>query len=65
MLALDNRRDEALTYLRQAVDYGLPVRMGLTIEKDVDMKLLRGEPRFKAIVELAKQRAQAEQRAQH
>jgi eukaryotic-like serine/threonine-protein kinase len=65
MLALDNRRDEALTYLRQAVDYGLPVRMGLTIEKDEDMKLLRGEPRFKAIVELAKQRAQAEQRAQH
>ena len=64
MLALDNRREEAITYLRQSLDYGLPVRMGLAIEKDEDLKFLRGEPRFKSIVELAKQRAQAEQGSQ-
>jgi Tetratricopeptide repeat len=61
VLALEKRRDEALRFLHQSVDYGLAVRTALAIEGDADLKSLRSDPRFRTIVLLAKQRAQAEQ----
>lgn len=61
MLALHNRPDEAFTYLRQSLDYGLPTRAGLAIDQDADLKSLHGDPRFQKIVELGRERAQAEQ----
>jgi eukaryotic-like serine/threonine-protein kinase len=61
VLALEKRRGEALRFLHQSVDYGLAVRTALAIEGDADLKSLRSDPRFRTIVLLAKQRAQAEQ----
>jgi aspartyl-tRNA synthetase len=64
MLALDNRKDEAFTYLRQSLEYGLPVKAGLAIGEDADLKSLHADPRFKPLVELGRQKAQAEQAKQ-
>jgi hypothetical protein len=55
--AHQGRRDEALALLRDAVDHGLAPWADLGIEKDDDLKSLRGDPRFGALVEHAKERA--------
>ncbi len=57
--AREGKRDEALSVMREAVDHGLPPGDDLQIEDDPDMKLLRGDPRFDALVAHAKERAAA------
>jgi len=53
------RHDEALSLLRDAVDHGLPPSVDLGMDKDPDLKSLRGDPRFAAVVAHAKERAAA------
>lgn len=53
--ALQEHRNEALSFLRQAVDHGLPAEGDLAIDADRDLKSLHGDPRFEAIVTDAKQ----------
>ncbi len=54
-LALSGHREEALVFLRDAVDHGLPAR-GPTIEQDSDLQSLHGDPRFDAIAADRRQR---------
>jgi eukaryotic-like serine/threonine-protein kinase len=56
------RRDEALSFLREAVDSGLPPSVDLGIDKDTDLTTLHGDPRFAALVAHAKERAAATQK---
>jgi eukaryotic-like serine/threonine-protein kinase len=48
---------EAISLLRESVDHGLPPPYALAIEKDPDLKSLRGDPRFNALVAHVKERA--------
>jgi tetratricopeptide (TPR) repeat protein len=50
-------RDEALEYLRQAIHYGFRQPQWMT--GDDELKSLRGEPRFEALVAKARQNATA------
>lgn len=59
LAALQGRRDEAFLLLREAVDHGLNPFGDLAIEKDRDLKLLHGDPRFPALVADAKEKAAA------
>jgi eukaryotic-like serine/threonine-protein kinase len=56
------QREEALSRLREAVDHGLVPSTGLNLDKDPDLKSLRGDPRFAAVVAYAKDRAAAAQK---
>ncbi|MFY9935965.1 MAG: serine/threonine-protein kinase [Silvibacterium sp.] len=49
------RRDEALTYLREAIDTGFMVPDALAT--DPDLKSLHGDPRFEALIAQARQNA--------
>jgi eukaryotic-like serine/threonine-protein kinase len=62
LAAVQGRRDQALSLLREAVEHGLFPADDLDIEKDTDLKSLRGDPRFAAIVADAKGRAAAAQK---
>jgi len=55
--AREGRRDEAISLLREAVDHGLPPADDLEIEKDPDLKSLKENPQFKALIVHAKERA--------
>ena len=55
-------QDEALSLLREAVDHGLLSADDLGIEKEPDLKSLRGNPRFVALVAYAKEHATAAQK---
>ncbi|HEX6803462.1 MAG TPA: tetratricopeptide repeat protein [Terriglobales bacterium] len=57
LLAHNDRADEALALLQQAVDHGLPPRDDLGIADEPYFRSLRDDPRFTALVEHAKQRA--------
>jgi eukaryotic-like serine/threonine-protein kinase len=57
ILAHAGRREEAVASLREAVDHGLDAGMAAEMEKDPDLKALRGEPQFKALVGEIHQRA--------
>jgi non-specific serine/threonine protein kinase/serine/threonine-protein kinase len=57
------KREEALSLMQEAVDAGLEPGQDLSIEKDPDLKLLHGDPRFAALVAHAKERAAAAQKA--
>jgi serine/threonine protein kinase len=59
--AREGRREEALSSLRQAVDVGLQVHMGLVVAQDEDLKSLRGDPRFEALAAEAHKQAAAQQ----
>jgi len=62
-LAIEGKRDEAISVLGHVVDHGLR-REGFTdIQTNPAMKSLRGDPRFEAIVADAKQRAAATQKS--
>jgi hypothetical protein len=52
--------DEALPFLRQAIDHGLPPRIDLNIEKEPYSRSLQGDSRFAALVVHAKERAAAQ-----
>ena len=51
-------KDEAIAYLHDAVEHGLPPSAALRMEKDTDLMPLHGDRRFEAIVSLAHQHAQ-------
>jgi len=55
-LALEGKRDEAFTSLRFAVEHGLPSEARLRMETDDDLKSLRSDPRFAALIALSRQR---------
>jgi serine/threonine protein kinase/Tfp pilus assembly protein PilF len=57
LAARQGRRNEALSLLREAVDHGAPAYIDLGIDKDSDLKSLRGDPRFDALVAKARQNA--------
>ena len=55
--AHQGRDAEAISLLRESVDHGLPPPYALAMEKDFDVKSLRGDPRFVALVAHVKERA--------
>jgi tetratricopeptide (TPR) repeat protein len=59
--ARQGRTQDALAYLRQAVDIGLAVHVGLQVARNEDLKSLQGDPRFAAIAAEAHKQAIAEQ----
>jgi serine/threonine protein kinase len=59
LLAREGRRDEALATLREALDHGLDAATIQGMEKDADLKSLRSDPRFNALVADAVQKAAA------
>jgi non-specific serine/threonine protein kinase/serine/threonine-protein kinase len=61
LAALQGRQDQALSLLRDAVDHGAPAFVDSFIDKDNDLKSLRGDPRFAALVAHAKERVAAAQ----
>ena len=60
LLAVQGHTDEAISFLREAVDHGLRPASLLDIEKSDTLKSLHNDPRFAAIVADAKQRAAAQ-----
>ncbi|WP_433975527.1 tetratricopeptide repeat protein [Tunturiibacter lichenicola] len=62
MYALQGRREEALSYLEQSIQYGLIVRTGLHISEDEDLKSLHGNPRFEALAAEAHRQALHQQK---
>jgi len=58
--AVAGHRDEALEYLRRAVDLGS--EYALDMDTDNDLKSVHGDPRFTALVAHAKERAAAAQK---
>lgn len=54
VLAHEGKRTEALAMLRDAVDHGLEKWIDLEIDKDPDLKVLHGDPRFQVLVVYAK-----------
>src|SRR5262249_5187469 len=59
MYALQNRREDALSYLSRSIDYRSPVKFALTIARYDDLKSLHGDPRFDSLAATARQRAAA------
>jgi len=53
--------DAALDQLNQAIAHGLPPVVELGIEKDPDLKSLRGDPRFQKVIADARQHAALQQ----
>jgi non-specific serine/threonine protein kinase/serine/threonine-protein kinase len=53
------KRAEALSLLRKAVDHGLAPNIALYMEKDPDLEVLHGDPRFAILVAHARERAAA------
>ena len=61
-MAVQARREEAISLLSEAVGHGLHSSTGLDMDKDPDLKTLHGDPRFAALVAHAKERAATSQR---
>ena len=59
VLSHSGRSDEAISVLREAVNHGLDSATDRAMATDPDLKPLRKDPRFKAIVAEAQQRAAA------
>jgi len=59
LAARGGRTEEAFELVREAVDHGLSTLNDLHIENDSDLKSLRGDPRFAALVAHAKEVARA------
>jgi len=52
--ALSGHPGEAIATLYDAVDHGLPMETALAMDQDEDLKTLRGDPRFNALLSDAK-----------
>jgi serine/threonine protein kinase/tetratricopeptide (TPR) repeat protein len=61
VLALEGKRDEAFTNLRFAVEHALSADKRKELETDSDLKPLRGDPRFGALLATVSQSAAASQ----
>jgi Tetratricopeptide repeat len=59
VLALDGKRDEALSQLKFAMEHALSSEQRERMEKDEDLKSLHGDPRFDALLASSRQRAAA------
>jgi hypothetical protein len=57
--ALRGRKDGAIAFLEQAIEDGMRPTDMLNIQQDDDLKSLRGDPCFDAIVKAARERAAA------
>jgi eukaryotic-like serine/threonine-protein kinase len=57
LMAVQGRREEAISFLSESVDHGLDSFTASNMEKDTDLKSLRGDPRFALLVAHAKERA--------
>jgi tetratricopeptide (TPR) repeat protein len=55
VLALDGKRDEALSDLQFAVEHALSSEKRLSLSKDADLKSLNGDPRFDALLAASRQ----------
>jgi serine/threonine protein kinase len=55
--AQQGNRDKAFTLFQESVDHGLPANIAEGIAADPDLKSLRGDPRFDALLAHAKERA--------
>ena len=62
VLALEGKKDEALSTLGEAIDRGLDPDTALAIAKDTDLKSLFDDPGFNVLVARAKERAAAMQK---
>jgi non-specific serine/threonine protein kinase/serine/threonine-protein kinase len=60
VLVRSGQVEPGLSLLRRAVDHGLQARIDLVIEKEPYLQVLRGDPRFAALVAHAKERAAAQ-----
>jgi hypothetical protein len=60
LMVLQGRPNEAFSSLREAINTGLDVRTLRGIERDSDLKSLHGDPRFAALVALARERVAAQ-----
>jgi eukaryotic-like serine/threonine-protein kinase len=60
--ARKGHRNEAFSLIRDAIDHGLPTYGLLAMDKDPDLKPLRGDSRLDALVAYARQRAAALQK---
>ncbi len=56
VLAHRGERDEAISLLREAIHHGLEDTVRLALDQDPDLKSLRNDPRFHALVSDAQQR---------
>lgn len=54
VLALEDKREDAIRELSEAVDSGLPARTAQGIEADSNLKELRSDARFRALVARAR-----------
>jgi tetratricopeptide (TPR) repeat protein len=59
VLALEGKRDEALSNLQISVEHALNAEKRRNLEKDADFDSLRGDSRFEALVAYSRQRAAA------
>ena len=60
--ALQGKKEQAMTLLRQSVEHGMAPRTMMGIADDEDLKSLHGDPRFEAIVAEAQKKAAAAQK---
>jgi serine/threonine protein kinase len=61
LLAYEGRREEAVAALREALENGLDSVTAGNMEKDPELKSLRGDPRFEVLLAEVRQRAAAQQ----
>ena len=57
MVALQGRKSEVLSLLKEAVDHGLDAKTDLAMADEDELKGLHGDPRFAALVRHAKEKA--------
>jgi tetratricopeptide (TPR) repeat protein len=60
LAAKHGRIDEAISLLSEAIEIGLPPRVASGMGEDPDLKPLRGNPRFTALIAQTKEHAAAQ-----
>ena len=59
VLALTKKSDETISLLTDAVDHGLKFETLAELEKDTDLRSVRGDPRLEALLTKARNRAES------